>query len=217
MYKTEVNTALATTQATMTRSASAISSTDLTINKALISNASGKVAVSRVSDVELGYLSGVGSYIQTQLSNKQGTVTGAASTVTTSSLTTARALISDASGKIAVSPTITSTELACLDGVTSTLQTQVSAIINYGDVKYGSASTKYAGYVNSAGTMLSTFGQYTFTVTANATGDYTINVGTTLSNSNYVIHGSADCGENDCSFSVLSKATTNCRIIIRKQ
>lgn len=45
--------------------ASTITATNLIINKALISNASGKVAVSTVSDVELGYLSGVTSAMQT--------------------------------------------------------------------------------------------------------------------------------------------------------
>ena len=69
-----------------------------------------------------------------------------------------------------------------------------------GYINYGFVSTTNAGYVNSSGTVLPTFGQYTLTVTANATGDGTINFGTTLSDSNYVIHGSADCGENDCFF-----------------
>lgn len=51
--------------------------------------------------------------------------TGAASTIQTDNLTASRALISNASGKVAVSP-VTSTELGYLDGVTSGVQTQLN-------------------------------------------------------------------------------------------
>lgn len=57
---------------------------------------------------------------------KQNAITGAASTVTTSNLTANRAVVSDASGKIAVS-VVTSTEIGYLSGVTSSLQTQLNA------------------------------------------------------------------------------------------
>jgi hypothetical protein len=57
-------------QNAITGAATTITTSDLTANKALISNASGKVAVSAVSDVELGYVSGVTSSIQTQLTAK---------------------------------------------------------------------------------------------------------------------------------------------------
>ena len=58
------------------------------------------------------------------LSGKQATITGGASTITSSNLTANRALVSDASGKVAVSD-VTSTELGYLDGVTSNVQTQL--------------------------------------------------------------------------------------------
>jgi hypothetical protein len=54
--------------------------------------------------------------------NKQNTVTGGISTVLTSNLTASRALISNSSGKIAVSA-ITTTELNYLNGVTSNINT----------------------------------------------------------------------------------------------
>ena len=54
-------------------------------------------------------------------------LTGAISTVLTTNLTASRALISNASGKIAVSA-VTSTELSYLDGVTSAIQTQLNAL-----------------------------------------------------------------------------------------
>lgn len=61
-------------QDTITGAATTITDTDLTASKALISNASGKVAVSTVSDTELGYLSGVTSAVQTQIDSKQDTL-----------------------------------------------------------------------------------------------------------------------------------------------
>ena len=53
-------------------------------------------------------------------------ITGAASTIVTSDLTNNRVLISNGSGKVAVSA-VTSTELSYVDGVTSALQTQLDS------------------------------------------------------------------------------------------
>lgn len=62
-------------ETTIDGAASTIAHNDLTANKALISNASGKVAVSDVSSTELSHLSGVSSNIQNQLNAKQNTLT----------------------------------------------------------------------------------------------------------------------------------------------
>lgn len=62
--------------------------------------------------------------LQSSLDAKQATITGGASTITSSNLTASRALISDGSGKVAVSA-VTSTELGYLDGVTLNVQTQL--------------------------------------------------------------------------------------------
>lgn len=62
---------------------------------------------------------------QTALNGKQATITGGASTITTSNLTVNRALVSNANGKVAVSA-VTATELGYLDGVTSNIQTQLN-------------------------------------------------------------------------------------------
>ena len=53
-------------------------------------------------------------------------ITGAATTIDTEDLTASRALVSNASGKVDVS-VVTSTELGYLDGVTSSIQTQLNA------------------------------------------------------------------------------------------
>lgn len=67
---------------------------------------------------ELNYVDGVTSAIQTQLNAKEATITGAATTITSSNLTASRVLVSNGSGKVAASA-VTSTELGVLDGITA--------------------------------------------------------------------------------------------------
>mgnify|MGYP003113114715 FL=1 len=140
---------------------STVTTSDLTASRALVTNGSGKIAISDVTATELGYLDGVSSAVQTQLDAKIATTTsasndyvtytrlnanlntttsnvtavetrrtqniaGAISTVTTSDLTADRAVISNGSGKLAISD-VTSTEIGYLDGVTSSIQTQIDA------------------------------------------------------------------------------------------
>lgn len=59
----------------ITGAATTITDDNLTAGRALISNSSGKVAVSAVTSTELGYLDGVTSNVQTQLNSKQPTIT----------------------------------------------------------------------------------------------------------------------------------------------
>lgn len=66
----QVKTALNSKQDTITGGASTITDNNLTANHALVSNGSGKVAVSTVTSTELGYLGGVTSNVQTQLNKK---------------------------------------------------------------------------------------------------------------------------------------------------
>ena len=61
-----------------------------------------------------------------------GGVTGAATTIDTEDLTSSRAIISNTDGKIAVSE-VTSTELGYVDGVTSSIQTQLDGKQNFSD------------------------------------------------------------------------------------
>jgi len=83
-----------------------------------------KIHDGSISNTEFGYLNGVTSAIQTQIDGKEDTITGAATTITSSDLTASRALIANGSGKVAVS-TVTDTELGYLSGVTSSIQTQI--------------------------------------------------------------------------------------------
>lgn len=67
---TEVTNALTSKQDKIVGGASTITDDNLTANRALVSNSSGKVAVSAVTSTELGYLDGVTSNVQTQLDSK---------------------------------------------------------------------------------------------------------------------------------------------------
>lgn len=67
---TTLTNALGSKQDKIAGGASTITDDNLTANRALVSNGSGKVAVSAVTATELGYLDGVTSNVQTQLNKK---------------------------------------------------------------------------------------------------------------------------------------------------
>lgn len=136
---------------TITIYVAALSKTNDSIPELVITNAkvatnaaiaATKIHDGSVSNTEFGYLDGVTSAIQTQIDSKQATITGGASTIVSSNLTADRALVSNGSGKVAVS-SVTVTELGYVSGVTSAIQTQIgtklTASNNLSDVS--SAST----------------------------------------------------------------------------
>lgn len=67
---TAVASTISTKQNVITGAATTITDNNLTANKVLISNNSGKVDASSVTSTELGYVSGVTSSIQTQITNE---------------------------------------------------------------------------------------------------------------------------------------------------
>lgn len=104
----------------------------VTASRVMISDGSGFITAADTTTypslTEFAYGKGVTSAIQTQLNAKQATITGGATTITTSNLTVSRALVSDGSGKVSVSAA-TSTEVGYLSGVTSAIQTQLGTKI----------------------------------------------------------------------------------------
>ena len=97
---------------------------------------------------ELNYTDGVTSNIQTQLNGKAASShTHPVSQVT--GLTASRALISDGSGHPAVSA-VTSTELGYLDGVTSSIQTQLNGKAASSHTHNYAGSSSAGGAANSA-------------------------------------------------------------------
>ena len=101
---------------TTARAQAAISGT------APISVASGVVSITESSTIASGFLSSTNFNV---FNNKQAAITGAATTITSADLTASRALIANASGKVATSAT-TDTELGYVSGVTSAIQTQIN-------------------------------------------------------------------------------------------
>lgn len=100
-----------------------------------IINARDETTVTSLQGRPGGTLTWGGSTIYTA-----GNLTGGVSTIATSNLTASRALISNSSGKVAVSA-VTSTELGYLDGVTSAIQTQIDNLGKY--PKYTSSEWTY--------------------------------------------------------------------------
>lgn len=95
--------------------------------------------------------------IMTLLGEKQNTITGGATTITSSNLTASRVLVSNSSGKVAVS-SITSAQLRYLNGVTSSIQTQLDTI-KANCIYRGVCSTS----ANTAAKTVSVDGDFTLT------------------------------------------------------
>ncbi len=87
--------------------------------------------------------------LQSSLDAKQATITGGASTITSSNLTANRALVSNGSGKVAVSA-VTSTELGYLDGVTSAIQSQIDGKSSTSHTHNYAGSSSVGGSATSA-------------------------------------------------------------------
>ena len=152
---TNLQSSLDAKQATITGGASTITGSNLTANRALISNGSGKVAVSAVTSTELGYLDGVTSNVQTQLDGKAASSHNhAASNITSGTLSSDRlptvpiskggtgaTTAADALTNLGITATAselnkldgvtaTTAELNYIDGVTSNVQTQLNSKLN---------------------------------------------------------------------------------------
>ncbi len=89
------------------------------------------------------------------LSAKQNSITGAASTITDNNLTANYVLMSNSSGKVAISG-ITTTKLNYLSGVTSNIQTQLDDKMPHSPTYIGAAS------VRTGTILISNISNYTF-------------------------------------------------------
>ena len=137
-----------------------------------------------VTSTEFDFLDGVTSNIQTQLDSIP-TITGAATTIDTEDLTASRALISNSSGKVAVSA-ITSTELGYLDGVSSNIQTQLNTkVTSSGVTSVATGTGLTGGTITSTGTISldTTLGAVGTYAMLGRTGNGTIVAGQTYTNS----------------------------------
>lgn len=113
-----IQTQLNGKEPTITGAASTITSANLLVSRIMVSNSSGKAAAGLASEAESNFLVGVTSSIQVQLNAKQATITGAATTITSSDLTVDRVVISSGAGKIIVS-SVTSIDLLQVPNIPS--------------------------------------------------------------------------------------------------
>jgi hypothetical protein len=106
-----------------------------TANRALVTNGSGAIVVSTITDTVLGYLSGVTSDIQTQINSKLASgifvdwSAGGMATLdpTRLNLTTANRVVITNGTSTPIASTVTTTELGYVSGVTSSIQTQLNS------------------------------------------------------------------------------------------
>lgn len=141
------NFAAGTITASLTGNSTGV--TGLTASRALVSSGGGALTPATTTATEIGYVNGVTSSIQAQLDAKQPTITvlpianggtnsstalsnnrvvqsSGGALVEAAAITASRALISDANG-IPTQSVTTSAELAFVNGVTSSIQTQLNA------------------------------------------------------------------------------------------
>jgi hypothetical protein len=119
--------------------------TNVTNNQALLYNATTQKWENKniITSTAWGGITGTladQTDLQQALDGKQPTITGAATTITDNDLTSGRALVSDNSGKVAIS-SITTAKLGYLSDVTSNIQVQLNG-------KYDASNP--SGYISSA-------------------------------------------------------------------
>ncbi|MGZ3857433.1 MAG: hypothetical protein ACXVKO_14340, partial [Bacteriovorax sp.] len=153
-----------------------------TANRAVITDASGALAVSAISDTVLGYLSGTTSNIQAQLNAKANSssfvdwsVAGVQTLEPTRlNLATANRVVITSAGGVPTASSVTTTELGYLSGVTSAIQTQLNAKLSAETDPSVSAFAKAALPTCLAGEVLKSDGTSLSCVTDNTgAGSYT--------------------------------------------
>lgn len=98
--------------------------TPATASRALVTGAASELTASTTTAVEIGYVNGVTSAIQTQINLKAPLASPTFTGTVTTPVTASRALVTGATSELAVSAT-TATELGYVNGVTSAIQTQI--------------------------------------------------------------------------------------------
>lgn len=146
-----VESALEEKQGTVTGAVTTILALDLTENRALISNASGKVAVSSATSTELGYLSGLTGNIQSQI-NKA--LAGTVDEIDTSSTTMGRTtkLISGLSKTTVTNDDGTTSDkivVAYGTNLLSKAQLSPSTIMQMSDDEKDLMGVSYSGLIDS--------------------------------------------------------------------
>jgi hypothetical protein len=162
----EKSNVLSTKQDTITGAATTITSSNLTASRALESDSSGKVGVSTVTRVELGYLSGVTSAIQTQLNAKQGTLS-----VTTTGTSGAATLVGSTLNIPQYAGAGSGASMQLVAGSTTAL---AAGTTRYGNVAGSTSESQQRTPVTDACTMNNLYIRTTATMPANSSLAVTI-------------------------------------------
>jgi hypothetical protein len=192
-------------QATITGGASSITSSNLTASRALVSDASGKVAASSVSATELGYLSSATSSIQNQLNNKQpldstltalaalsitGLITQTGTDTFTGRTITAGTGISISNGNgVSGNPTISATNNGTVTSITAGTGLSGGTITSSGTISLASSSQMTTANVlgATAGASAGAVGTYAFLGTG--VSSQNLHAGATLAGSSLYTGG----------------------------
>lgn len=121
LVTSDIQTQLNNKSPLITGSAASIVSTVLTGNRVVITDSLGQISTMGVSTSSLGYIQNLQSDCQTQLNSKQDIISGAATSITTSNLSSNRILISNAQGKVAAS-SVSGLQLTFLKNCTEDIQ-----------------------------------------------------------------------------------------------
>lgn len=97
-----------------------------TASRAVVTDGSGLISTAAVTATEIGHVSGVTSAIQTQINAKAPIASPTFSGTITTPLTASRAVVTGASNELSAAAT-TATEIGYVNGVTSAIQTQLNA------------------------------------------------------------------------------------------
>lgn len=124
-------------------------------NRVVVSTDALGITTSAITTTELNQLDGINinQTIQAQLNGKQATITGAASSVTTTNLTPNTVAISDANGKIMSATAVSVTELGYLNGVTGAIQTQLNGKASTNHTHNYAGASSPGGPATSANTL----------------------------------------------------------------
>lgn len=164
--KGHVDTIAATKEDTITGAATTITDTDLGVSLALVSDGSGKVAVSAVTATELGHLDGVTSAIQTQLDGKEGslgyTPVNVAGDTMSGNLAfggsfTASGLANPTNGTDAATKAYVDAAIAGLDFQADVIEVQTDAVLDPG----ATPTTGDRYIITASGTLHANFGTIT--------------------------------------------------------
>ena len=161
-----IQTQIDSKQDTLTGAATTIASDNLTVHRALISDSTGKVEVSDITKIELGYLDGANSNIQSQINGKQASSDDLSNlSACQTGASNALSLLTQAEVEILDGATVSTTELNFVKDVSSAIQTQLdakhptidsSARLNANLIASGTVDNTEFGYLNGVSSAIQT-------------------------------------------------------------